>query len=60
MNPKVDKAYLEYRALLELEKETGTKTTRARNDILRALNDADLTLIAVKLKGKELTNEPHK
>jgi hypothetical protein len=61
MNPKnVDRAYDEYTALLELEKATGTKTTRARNEILRALNDADLTAVAVKIKkGTELTYGNH-
>jgi hypothetical protein len=58
MNPRVEKALLEYRSLLELERETGTKTTRARNDVLRRLTDSDLTAFAVKLKGTELTHEP--
>jgi hypothetical protein len=56
----VEKAFVEYRALLELERETNTKTTRARNQILRALTDAELTILAVKLKGSDPTNEPQR
>lgn len=41
-----------YDALLALERETGTKTTRARNEILRSLNDADLTAFAVIMNKK--------
>lgn len=55
MSNQAEKAFLEYTALLELEKASGTKTTRARNEILRALNDTDLTALAVKLKG----TDPH-
>jgi hypothetical protein len=55
----VDQALAEYRALLELERETNTKTTRARNTIVRSLNDADLIAFAVKLKGTEPTHETH-
>ncbi len=60
MNPRITKAVLEYRSLLELERETGTKTTRARNDVLRALPDADLIAVAVILKGNDLSHEPTK
>ena len=55
---RVQKACKEYRALLELERETGTKTTRARNEVLRALTDTDLIAVAVELKGTELSHEP--
>jgi hypothetical protein len=53
MNPKIADAYTKYTALLDLEKASGTKTTRARNEILRALSDTDLTALAVKLKGSD-------
>jgi hypothetical protein len=59
MNPRIERALIEYRSLLALERETGTKTTRARNDILRRLPDSDLTAFAVQLKGTELTYESH-
>jgi hypothetical protein len=54
MTTRAEKAFLQYTALLDLEKSSGTKTTRARNEILRSLNDADLTALAVKLKGTDL------
>lgn len=45
----LSKAMYEYTALLELEAATGTKTTRARNSILRSFSDAELTEFAVQL-----------
>ncbi len=43
-----------FSALVDLEKATGTKTTRARNQVLRELTDSDLTEVALKLKGAGL------
>jgi len=50
----VESAFQKYEALVAIEKATGTKTTRARNEILRALPDAELTELAVRLKGADL------
>lgn len=41
-----------YTALLDLEKQSGTKTTRARNEILRSLDDDDLVAVSVELKRR--------
>jgi hypothetical protein len=50
----VREAHEKYTALLALEKLTGTKTTRARNEVLRELNDSDLTAIALLIaKGTD-------
>jgi hypothetical protein len=50
----VHDAFEKYNALLSLEKLTGTKTTRARNEVLRGLNDSDLTAIALLIaKGTD-------
>jgi hypothetical protein len=46
----VVEAYKKYRALLELEKTSGTRTTRARNTLLQSLSDPDLMEIALKIK----------
>jgi hypothetical protein len=53
-------AFDQYVALLELEEQTGTKTTRTRNDLLRTLDDAELLKIAILLKGAGLINGTHK
>jgi len=55
----VDAAFQKYAALIQLERATGTKTTRARNDLLRALPDLELIELAVKLNGAGLTNGIH-
>jgi len=52
----VESVFEKYVALLDLEQTTQTRTTRARNDLLRALTDSELTEIALKLKGAGLTN----
>ena len=54
----VQRALHQLRALRELESMTRTKTTRAQNEVLRSLNDADLTAVAVALKEQE-TNRDH-
>jgi len=52
-------AFEQWVALLELEQATETKTTRARNDLLRALPDSELCKIALKLKGAGLIYGTH-
>jgi hypothetical protein len=54
------RALLQLRALKELEATTFTKTTRAQNEILRSLTDADLIAVAVALKSDRTgeNNEP--
>jgi len=47
----VRRALQQIQALKELELTTRTKTTRAQNEVLRSLNDADLIAVAVALKG---------
>ncbi len=56
MTEKANSAVEQFKALLALERTTGTKTTRARNEVLRALTDADLIAVAVELRGAGLTN----
>jgi hypothetical protein len=56
----VEKAVEQYTTLVELERATGTKTTRARNEILRSLNPADLIAVALTLKGAGLIYGNHK
>ena len=53
MNSTVQETLTKYQALLDLEKKTGTRTTRARNELIRALNEADLTEFAVAFKQLE-------
>jgi len=53
MNATVQNALTKYQALLDLETKTGTFTTRARNEIIRALNDADLADFAIAFKKLE-------
>ena len=50
-NTNVQRALHQLRALKELEATTRTKTTRAQNEVLRSLNDADLIAVAVALKS---------
>jgi hypothetical protein len=52
-------AFEQYLALVELEEQTGTKTTRTRNELLRALDDAELLRVAMKLKGAGLIYGTH-
>jgi hypothetical protein len=40
------------RALQYLERATQTKTTRAQNEVLRSLNDVDLTEFAIRWKNE--------
>jgi hypothetical protein len=58
----VQRALQQLRALKELEANTHTKTTRAQNEVLRSLNDADLIAVAVALKsdstGADLNASP--
>ena len=49
----VQRALQQLRALKELELTTRTKTTRAQNEVLRSLNDADLIAVAVALKSEK-------
>lgn len=53
----VERAVARIRALRKLEKTTYSKTTQAQNEILRALNSADLAEVALILT-QENENEP--
>ncbi len=53
-------AFEQYVALLELEEQTGSRTTRTRNDIIRGLEDSELLKLAMKLKGAGLIYGTHK
>ncbi len=46
LTPSQDQAYQTILNLRKLTRETGTITTKAQNDILRALDSADLAAIA--------------
>jgi hypothetical protein len=39
-----------YTAALAVEKTTGSRTTRTRNDLLQSLNSADFLAVSVALK----------
>ena len=46
LSPTAEKALTTIRNLRRLTKESGTITTRAQNDVLRALNSADIAAVA--------------
>lgn len=46
MTPAAQKALTTIRSLRRLTKETGTITTRAQNDVLRALSSTDIAAVA--------------
>lgn len=46
MSPAAKTALETIRNLRKLTKETGTITTRAQNDVLRALNSTDIAAVA--------------
>jgi len=52
MSKIVEEAVEHYVALLEFEKQTGNRTTRARNTLAQALNDRDLAEFAVELRNR--------
>lgn len=47
---RVDDAVQKYLALLELEQSSFSKTTRARNELIRSLDSTELPEFALKLK----------
>ena len=52
-NPQVvQKSVEQYEALLAVEKISGTKTTRTRNQLLQSLEPAELIAISVELKRR--------
>jgi hypothetical protein len=46
LTPVQQKALTTILNLRKLTKESGTQTTRAQNDVLRALNSADISAVA--------------
>jgi hypothetical protein len=46
LSPVAQKALQTIRNLRRLTKESGTITTRAQNDVLRALNSTDIAAVA--------------
>ena len=46
LTPSQEQAYSTIINLRKLTEETGTRTTKAQNDILRALNSLDLAAVA--------------
>jgi len=46
LSPAAQKALTTIRNLRRLTRETGTQTTRAQNDILRALSSDDIAAVA--------------
>jgi hypothetical protein len=46
LSPTAEKALQTIRNLRRLTKESGTITTRAQNDVLRALNSTDIAAVA--------------
>ena len=54
MTPEQKRAVNAVLALRELTRSTGTKTTRAVNNILQRLSDDDLTIVAQALREETL------
>ena len=54
MTPEQKRAVDSVLALRELTRSTGTKTTRAVNNILQHLSDEDLTIVAQALREESL------
>jgi len=54
----VERAVARILALRKLEKTTYSRTTNAQNEILRALNSADLAEVALILTQESESNEP--
>jgi hypothetical protein len=44
----------QFEALYAIQQLTGTRTTRARNELLQSLNSADLVAVSVELKRRGL------
>jgi hypothetical protein len=53
MTPSQLKAFDTIRNLRRLTKETGTITTRAQNEVLRALNSTDIAAVANALAAEK-------
>ncbi|HEY1659970.1 MAG TPA: hypothetical protein VGG14_16575 [Candidatus Sulfotelmatobacter sp.] len=53
LTPTAQKALLTIRNLRKLTKESGTITTRAQNDVLRALNSQDISAVANALASDQ-------
>ena len=49
LSPAAQRALTTIRNLRRLTKETGTITTRAQNDVLRALSSSDIAAVANEL-----------
>lgn len=58
MQVSVMEAVEKYIALLELEKQSGTKTTRTRNEILRSLDNDELIAVSLELKKRGVLGGP--
>jgi hypothetical protein len=53
VSPAAEKALTTIRNLRRLTRESGTITTRAQNDVLRALNSSDIAAVANALAGDQ-------
>jgi hypothetical protein len=53
LSPVAQKALSTIRNLRRLTKDTGTITTRAQNDVLRALNSSDIAAVANTLASDQ-------
>jgi len=58
LSPDAKFAYETILNLRKLTKETGTISTRAQNDVLRALNSTDLASVANALARETATAQP--
>lgn len=50
----VQQAVEQFEALLTIERTSGTKTNRTRNQLLQSLTPADLVAVSVELKRRGL------
>ena len=60
-DPEVQQALERFRALCWIERNTTTRTTKAKNELLRSLPPAVLAVVAVELKKlmtETETNDP--
>jgi hypothetical protein len=58
-NPQVVQRVVEqFDALLTIEKTSGTKTNRTRNQVRQSLEPADLVAVSVELKRRGLIGGP--
>jgi len=53
LSPAAQRALTTIRNLRTLSKETGTITTKAQNDVLRALNSSDIAAVANALASDQ-------